>query len=226
MTNKVRVVILDDHPSIVDGYRFRLLSFPQIEIVATVDFGEDLEPIMATHPADVLIMDVSVPTSPYNISPYPILHLVPKLLQTYPKLNVLVISMLAERGLIRAVVEAGASGYLLKDDQSNMHNLGKVLLSVAQGEICFSGRAEALLRNLAKPDDMLSPRQLEALSLALAYPQYTTDDLAQRMSVANSTVRNILSNAYLKLGVRTRAEALIKARQLGLITPDPPPYSH
>ena len=227
MPNKIRVVILDDHPSIVDGYRFRLNGFPQIEIVAAVAFGEDLEAAMAAHPAEVLIMDVNVPTSADNISPYPILHLVPKLLQTYPNLSVLAISMLAERGLIRAVIEAGASGYLLKDDQDNIEDLGNVLLAVAQGDIRFSERAERILKRQSGPDDEpLSQRQLEALSLALAYPHDTTGDIARRMSIANSTARNILSNAYLKLGVNTRAAALNKARQLGLITTDPPGHPH
>lgn len=223
MPNKVRVVILDDHPSIVDGYRFRLKDFPQIEIVAAVAYGADLEATMSAHPAEVLILDINVPTSADNPSPYPILHLVPKLLQTSPELNVLAISMLAERGLIRAVIEAGASGYLLKDDQDKIEDLGNVVLAVAAGEICFSQRAEQMLKRQSGPDaEALSQRQLEALSLALAYPHDTTGDIARRMSIANSTARNILSNAYLKLGVNTRAAAINKARQLGLITPDPP----
>jgi DNA-binding NarL/FixJ family response regulator len=152
---------------------------------------------------------------------------VPRLLQTYPGLNVLAISMLAERGLIRAVMEAGASGYLLKDDEDNIEDLGNVLLSVAEGDIHLSERAEMILKRQTGPDaEPLSQRQLEALSLALAYPHDTTGDIGQRMSIANSTARNLLSNAYLKLGVRTRAAALIKARELGLITPDPPTHPH
>ncbi len=224
MTKKIRVTILDDHQSIIDGYLFRLNNNPQIEIAATLAYGEDVEPALATHPTDVLLLDVNVPTAPDNPNPYPILHSIPKLLQAYPNLSVLVISMYAERGLIRSVMEAGASGYILKDDQSAIRDLGNVVLSVAGGGIYFSQKAHQLYAQyLAKTSkELLSARQLEALSLCAAYPNCTTADLAQKMSIGHSTARNLLSVAYLKLDVRSRTAAVVKARQLGLITPEPP----
>jgi len=221
MSKKIRVAILDDHPSIVDGYRFRLEKSPDIEIVATMSYGEDVEPTLAEHPVDVLLMDVNVPTSSRNINPYPILHLVPKLLQCYPDMNILAISMLAERGLIRAVVEAGVSGYLLKDDHVNIENLVGVVRQVAGGGIQFSEKAELLLRGRSALE-ALSPRQLEALSLCLACPEASLGEIAHRMAVADSTIRNLLANAYLKLDVHTRPAAVAKARDLGLITSEPP----
>jgi two-component system nitrate/nitrite response regulator NarL len=225
MSNKpIRVTILDDHQSIVDGYVYRLSNYPQIEVVATIAFGEELEPTLAAHPTDVLLLDVSVPTSADNPNPHPILYTIPKLLQSYPNLYVLVISMHAERGLIRGVMEAGASGYILKDDQSTARDLGSVVLSVASGGIYFSQKAHQLYaKSQSKEnDELLTGRQLEALSLSAAYPNDTTADLAQKMSVGNSTVRNLLSGAYVRLGVHTRAAAIAKARHLGLITPDAP----
>ena len=224
MTKKIRVAILDDHQSIIDGYMFRLGAAPQIEVVATISFGEELEPTIAKHPTDVLLLDVNVPTSPENPNPYPILHVIPKLLQNYPELNILVISMHAERGLIRAVMDAGVSGYILKDDQATVKDLGSVVMSVAGGGIYFSQLAHQLYaRHLStEGKDALSPRQLEALSLSTAYPDDSTADLAQKMTVSNSTVRNLLSAAYIKLGVRNRTAAIAKARQLGLITPHQP----
>jgi DNA-binding CsgD family transcriptional regulator len=68
----------------------------------------------------------------------------------------------------------------------------------------------------------LTPRQLELLSLCAAYPDLSTAELAQKMSVSNSTVRNLLSSAYLRLNVHSRTAAIEKARDLGLITPRPP----
>ncbi len=121
---KVRVAILDDHQSIIDGYTYRLNSTPEIEVVATANFGEELETVLEKHPADVLLLDLSVRTSPENPNPFPILFLVPKLLQKYPDLNVLIISMFAEPGLMKSIIEAGASGYILKDDLSPSMSLG------------------------------------------------------------------------------------------------------
>jgi DNA-binding NarL/FixJ family response regulator len=165
------------------------------------------------------LLDVNVPTSAENPNPYPILHAIPKLLQTYEGLSILVISMYAERGLIRAVMEAGASGYVLKDDQTTARDLGSVVLSVAGGGIYFSQKAHQLyISHLSKENDLLSTRQLEALSLCGAYPNNTTAELAGMMSVSNSTVRNLLSAAYMKLHVNNRSAAIAKAQQLGLIT--------
>lgn len=225
MQNKIRVTILDDHQSIVDGYRFRLGSVPQIEVAATIGYGEDLEPALKEHHTDVLLLDVNVPTSKNNPSPYPIHHVIPALLQHYPDLVVLVISMHAERGIIRAVMEGGASGYILKDDQRTIQDLGNVILSVAGGGIYLSEKAHRIyMKNRdAAREEPLTGRQMEALSLCAAYPNSTTNELAQIMHVANSTVRNLLSGSYLRLGVHTRAAAIAKARQLGLITPDSPP---
>lgn len=224
MSNKIRVSILDDHQNIVDGYVYRLSHFPQIEVVATLAFGEELELTLAKHPTDVLLLDVSVPTGPNNPNPYPILATIPKLLQLHPELNILVISMHAERGLIRAVMEGGASGYILKDDQSTARDLGSVVLSVASGGIYFSQKAHQLYAKVQhqEGDELLTGRQLEVLSLCAAYPNDTTAQLAEKLAVANSTLRNLLSGAYVRLGVHTRVAAISKARHLGLITPDIP----
>lgn len=221
---KVRVAILDDHQSIIDGYIYRLNHTPGVEVVGTAVYGEELEPMLAKHPADVLLLDLSVRTSEENSNPFPILHIIPKLLQKYPNLSVLVISMFIEPGLMRAIVEAGASGYMLKDDTAAFRELGNVVLSVAGGGIFFSKRVHGVYVQAREEGNggSLTPRQLELLSLCAAYPDLSTADLARKMSVSNSTVRNLLSSTYLRLNVHSRTAAIEKARELGLITPRPP----
>jgi two-component system, NarL family, nitrate/nitrite response regulator NarL len=224
---KVRVAILDDHQSIIDGYVYRLSNTPDIKVVATATFGEELEPTLSLHPVDVLLLDLSVRTSPDNPNPFPILFLVPKLLQKYPDLSVLIISMFAEPGLMRSIMEAGASGYILKDDQSAFRELGNVVLSVAHGGIYFSKKAHSLYlkSETSENGDALTPRQMEVISLCAAYPDASTSDLAQMMTISNSTVRNLLSSLYLRLGVHSRTAAVEKAREMGLITPRPPSFA-
>ena len=224
---KVRVAILDDHQSIIDGYVYRLSSTPEIEVVATANFGEELETVLNKHPADVLLLDLSVRTSPDNPNPFPILYLIPKLLQKHPNLSVLIISMFAEPGLMRSIIEAGASGYILKDDQSAFRELGNVVLSIAHGGIYFSKKAHSLYlqADAVYGSALLTPRQMEVISLCAAYPDASTSDLAQMMTVSNSTVRNLLSSVYLRLGVHSRTAAVEKAREMGLITPRPPAFA-
>jgi len=218
MKDRIRVAIMDDHQSIVDGYLYRLSQVPEIEVVTTLAYGDELEPALKKQPVDVLILDVHVPVSPNNPNPYPILYTIPHLLELYPELEILVISMFGDRSLIRAVVEAGASGYVLKNDSQVIQELGKTILSVASGDVCFSEKAWKTF--LGKRDEPFTPRQLEALSLSAAYPNSKTAELARKMKIANSTLRNLLSTVYLKLGVQTRAAAIAKAREMGIITPD------
>jgi DNA-binding NarL/FixJ family response regulator len=168
-----------------------------------------------------------VRTSPDNPNPFPILYLVPKLLQKFPNLSVLIISMFAEPGLMRSIIEAGASGYILKDDLPAFRELGNVVLSVAHGGIYFSKKAHSLYMqaDAGNGSDLLTPRQMEVISLCAAYPDASTSDLAQMMTVSNSTVRNLLSSLYLRLGVHSRTAAVEKAREMGLITPRPPAFT-
>jgi DNA-binding NarL/FixJ family response regulator len=222
MPQKIRVSILDDHQSIIDGYSFRLSTHPEIQVVATANYGDELEPMLAHNPTDVLLLDVTVPTSPRHLDPYPILHVIPRLLQIYDDLSILVISMHAQRALISAVMEAGANGYIFKDDQPIIRQLGAIVLSVTKGGIYLSHKAHMLM--MKRQSDGLGPllttRQTEALSVCAAYPEDTSANLAKRMGIANSTMRNLLSGSYIRLNVRNRATAITKARQLGLITPE------
>lgn len=221
MTRKIKVAVLEDYQLTLDGYAARLGTSPDIELVGQASNGEALGPMLAEHPVDVVILDVNVPTAPNNPNPYPIMHVIPSLLQTYPKIAVLVVSMLTERSLIKAVMDAGANGYILKDDNAALRELPAIIQSVASGGIYLSQKAhqELFRRRTRDLQPLLTPRQQQALAICASYPDCTTEDLAARLGVTNSTVRNLLSGAYLRLGVRNRAAAIAKAQQMGLITP-------
>ncbi len=222
MSQTIKVAILEDHQSIVDGYTFRLEKDSEIQVMAICAYGEELESMLADKDVDVLFLDINVPTSKDNPNPYPILHLIPKLLQKYPQLNILVISMHHQASLIKNVMEAGASGFIMKDDRETIQELAAVARSVARGGVHMSRLAHDQYFKKISPGDNLSSRQLEAVSLCAAYPEKTTADIAKLMNVANSTVRNLLSEAYLRMEVPNRMAAVVKARQLGWIAPDLP----
>ncbi len=222
MLSKIRVAILDDHQSIIDGFTYRLSMDPDIQIVSTALYGEELAPMIANNPVDVLLLDVSVPNSPDDHNPYPVLHSIPSILKEYPGLNILVISMFTQRALIEALVDAGVCGYILKDDQSSIQQLDKIVRQVANGGIYFS-QAATWESQTDNHGSILTPRQLEALSLCASQPDGDTFALANELGVTGSTLRNLLSNSYLRLGVRTRAAAIAKAHQLGIIPVEPEP---
>jgi len=215
MPLQIRVAILDDHQSIVDGYIYRISSAAHITVVATGLFGEELEPMLENNAVDVLLLDISVPNSPENNNPFPIMYMIPRLLQRYPDLSILVISMYTQHALVETLVNAGISGYIFKDDQASIQQLAKIVEIVAGGGIYFSQGAYRDLRG-EQAEAILTPRQLEALSLCAAQPDGDTVVLANRLGITGSTLRNLLSGAYLRLGVRTRAAAIAKAQKLGI----------
>lgn len=222
MPENIKLAILEDHQGIIDGYHYRFRDARDIDIVATLTFGDQVEPTLNTQPVDVLILDVQVPTSPENPNPFPILHLIPEYLQNYPNTAVLVVSMHDQRTLIESIMDAGASGYVLKDDRSAIRQLPAIVRIVANDGIYLSQTAykRLLKRQKTKNNSTLSPRQVEALSLCAAYPDKKAEELAKIMKIGNSTFRNLLSRAYQKLGVHNRASALAKARRNRWILPE------
>ena len=223
MSPKIKVAILEDHQSIIDGYLYRLGESPEIEVVGTAAFGEDLEPMLEKQPVHVLIMDIHVPARPGNPSPFPALPITRRIIQNFPNLNILVISILTQHTLIQALVELGISGYIFKQDGDSIRNLSNVVTVIANNGIYFSQEAHEKLRldKSAPASPTLTARQLEALVMCAAYPNRPTAEIAAQMKVANSTLRNLLSSAYLRLNVRTRDAAIARLRQMGLIAPDP-----
>lgn len=218
MKDVIRVFILDDHQAIIDGYLFRLANTPDIEVVETLNYAENLEAELDEHETDVLILDVQVPINAENSTPYPILYIIPRLIDKYPDMSILVISMHDQRTMVRTIMEAGANGYILKDDRAAMVELPTIIRLLHNGGFYISQKVSKLLRE--NPDDKkstLTPRQIEVLAYCASYPEASTLQISKELGVAHSTVRNLLSGAYLKLDVPNRSAAIAKARQMGLL---------
>lgn len=222
MTQNIRVAILDDHPAIIEGYRARLRESANITVVGAAYNGEEMERILAERAVDVLILDLGVPISETNRSPYPYLLNIPRLLEMYSSLKVLVISMYHQLTLIQAVMEAGARGYILKDDPSYLADLPAIIETVAHGGSFFSRQVYEVLFRPQNAGPLLTQRQLQALSLCASYPQESTAKLAQRLKIASSTMRNLLSSAYIVLQVHSRVAAVARAHELGYLQAQTP----
>lgn len=220
VSQPIRVAILDDHQTSLDSYTFRLQGHPHIQVVGTANYGNDLPGMLQAGDVNVLVLDVNVPNSEEDRNPYPLLVLLPEIKREHPEMHILVISMYDQRTLVKAVIEAGATGYILKEDREAIQQLGEVVTLVNTGGMYLSKQLRDVLGDPAvETVPFLSKRQREALSLAAAYPDIRTEELGERLNVAPSTLRNLLSKAYKRLNVRNRVAATEKARRLGLITP-------
>jgi len=216
----LRVAALDSAQGILDGYHFRFDPLPHINLVVEARCAADFEAGLERSPADVALMALSAPVSTTNPSAYPALHTLPRLLERYPQLAILIFSSQADPRQIQAVMEAGARGYIVKDDGQIYPVLAQLLATVHQGGTYYSPTAQTALRQVdARPGvrGLLTQRQLQALSLCAAYPNYSIRDVARVMGVSPSTARNQLSQAYQRLEVATRHEAVLRAEKLGLL---------
>ena len=222
MAGKIRVAILEDHIATAEGYRARLAGEADIEVVAVLTYGEQLEPALEEQEVDVLLLDMRVAAGPENRDSYPTMHLVPRLLEHYKDLSVLVISMYDKPAMIKAVLEAGAEGYVLKDDHEAYQDLPALVRMIARGNMYLSAQVRDQWGKSRFDDTRpnLTPRQVEAVSLCAAYPNERLPQLAKRMSVATGTLRSTLWAAYHKLGVNSRPAAVARARSMGLLPPD------
>lgn len=224
--SKIKIILLEDHPMTLDGYLSKLTPARDIEVGPTLSYGEDLEPALAGYPADVLLMDLQVPTSPTNSNPFPVWHVLTRVVEKYPKLAILILSMFNSPAMIDNALEAGINGYILKDDIIAYRDLPAIVRMAAQGSAYFSPSVRQRWLDRRKNDlsePLLSPRQLEALSLCATYPNENLGQIAERMHVAQSTLRNLLSRAYLKLEVNNRGAAVNLCYQHGLLVTNPPP---
>ena len=215
--DKIRVAIVDDHQSIIDGHKYRLSQDDGIEVVATARYGNEIEELLEQYPINVLVLDINLPMASDNINPFHVHYAISKYTQKYPGLKVLVVSMYETRRLIESVMKSGASGYVLKDDDKAIKELGSIVRLISNGGKYFSPKAGDIISGRDWPEVQLSPRQFQALSLCAAYPGATFKELAKMMNIAPSTVRNLLWEVYKRLEVPNRAAAISKARSLGLI---------
>lgn len=215
----VRVAVLDDHAVVIDGYRYKLAATPEIEIVFAAHCGSEFEEQLAATPVEVVLLDISVPTAPDNPNFYPIPAALPRLHIQYPNLNFIIATVAADRPLIETMLAAGATGYLVKSDVEAHARLPEIIAIVADGGQYLSHTALQQLRR-APPgpgEVQLTKRQAQVLSLCAAYPDNPLGDLAQQLSISPTTVRNLMSQIYLRLDVRTRHAAVLRAQKLGFI---------
>lgn len=218
MVSPIKVAILEDHQSIIDGYHLRLDDASGIKVVGIANNGEELNTLLAeTQEVNVLIMDVSVPSSATNENPIPILHYVPQILQKKPNINILIVSTHSQPSLVKALANAGVSGYIFKHDSDSIRKLPAIIKNISAGGRYFYEELDEAKKKENTLPLGLTTRQLEILTFCASYPDLSTEQLSQQMGIASSTIRNLLSETYIRLNVHSKAAAISRAKTLGLI---------
>jgi DNA-binding NarL/FixJ family response regulator len=219
--NRYRVGILEDHPATAAGIKAQLSANPDLEVVWLEHYFDSLETWLQAGAPDLLILDISVPKNPEDPELYPIFDELPSLLSRFPHLKILVFSMHNRPALLKAINATGVHGYILKEDRGSFQRLDQIVIDIlTTGRRYFSPQVQAVLADPAEIPT-LTWRQNEILTMILQDPDLTNKELADLLVVAPSTIRNHLSIIYTKLGVSSRASAIMKAQELGLVRPRP-----
>jgi DNA-binding NarL/FixJ family response regulator len=205
----VRVLLVDDHRVFREGLRHDLAS-QEFEIVAEVGTGRAAVLEAACHQPDVVMLDLSLPDVSGAI-------VCAELLEHAPRTTVIVLSAFSEERAVRAVLDAGARAYLLKDSQEL--NLPKTIRRVLAGESIVDPRAAAvLLRSLSRPEPLVpNLSNQEVRILRLAADGLTNRDIGLRLGLSRHTVKEYLSNAMRKLNVTSRVQAVLELSRYGLL---------
>lgn len=212
MQPAIRVVLADDHPVVRGGLAALLATLPGIEVVAQVgDGGAALREVALTGP-DVVVMDLHMPGVDG-------VEATRRIARDHPGTAVLVLTMFDEDRSIAEAMRVGARGYLLK--VAEQEEIERAIRAVAAGEVIFSGAVagRVLSRLSAEPPVPaalvpLSAREREVLDLVAA--GLANGTIAARLGLAHKTVGNHITSIFGKLGVATRAEAIVLARDAGL----------
>jgi DNA-binding NarL/FixJ family response regulator len=207
---RIRLLIVDDHPIVRDGLRAVFESEAAFEVVGQATDGAEAVERAAALGVDVVLMDLRMPRMGG-------VEAIRKLRETAPDIRVLVLTTFDSDTDVLPAVEAGATGYLLKDAPRDellraVHAayLGQAVLapSVAQKLL---GR----VRTSTVPVEQLTERELKVLTLVASGT--TNREAAKQLFISEATVKTHLLHTYAKLGVRDRAAAVAEAYKRGLL---------
>ncbi|MBJ7000878.1 response regulator [Streptomyces griseofuscus] len=198
----IRVLLAEDQGMMRGALALLLGMEADIEVVAQVAAGDAIVDAVLRHEPDVALLDIELP----GMSG---LDAAEALRARAPGCRVLILTTFGRPGYLRRALEAGAAGFLVKDGP--VEELAAAVRRVLAGEtVVDPALATAALSAGPNP---LTPRECEVLTASV--DGATVADVAGRLHLSESTVRNYLSSAIGKTGTRNRAEAVREARQQG-----------
>jgi DNA-binding NarL/FixJ family response regulator len=218
-TERIRVLVADDHPVFRRGMRAILGAEPGTELGGEATDGEEAVALASELRPDVILMDLNMPKVTG-------IEATQRILGANPDTAILMLTMFEDDKSIFAAMRAGAHGYVLKgaDGAETL----RAIQAAASGEAIFSPAiTQRLTQYFATPErdhltstdrpfSNLTEREYEILSLIAE--GYTNNAIASRLYLSPKTVRNYVSNIFTKLRVSNRSQAIVHAREAGIGT--------
>jgi DNA-binding NarL/FixJ family response regulator len=202
----IRLIIVDDHPVVRDGLRGMFTGEEGLRVVGEAGDGASAVALAEELRPDVILMDLRMPGTDGVTA-------IRALAGRGVTARVLVLTTFDTDSDVLPAIEAGATGYLLKD--ATPEELVRAVRAAARGESALSPSvATRLIGQVRAPAEPLSPRELEVL--ALIARGTTNREAAKRLFISEATVKTHLLHVYAKLGVNDRAAAVAVAFERGL----------
>jgi len=204
----IRVLLADDHPLVRSGIRATLVAERDLTLVGEATDGHEAQRLGRELKPDVLLLDLSMP------GPRPA-EMVDYLREHCPEVRVLVLTAYDDDAYVRSVMAAGVVGYVLKDEMPE--TVVRAIRAVVQGDTWFS---RPIVEKMAQMEDKRAEEssltERERQILGMMAQGWDNAHIAAELCLAEQTVRNYVSGIYKKLQVRSRAEAIVWARERGL----------
>ncbi|MBE2270338.1 MAG: response regulator transcription factor [Anaerolinea sp.] len=209
---KIRVLIVDDHQVVRQGFAVFLKAFPDLEFVGEAVNGEEAVQIAVQLQPDVILMDMIMPRMTG-------VEATAAIRSQCPNIQVIALTSFTDnKQLVQEALNAGAIGYLFKD--VSVVDLAKAIRMAYEGVPVLAPEATRLLiqakTQRSSRDFNLSRRETEVLTLLVQ--GMSNAEIAEHMSVSASTIKFHVSSILGKLGASTRTEAVSIAHQYKLVT--------
>lgn len=204
----IRLMIADDHPVVRDGLRAMLASQPDFQVAGEAADGAVAVKLAAELAPDVILMDLRMPALD-GVSA------IRQIRTQQPSARILVLTTYDTDADILPAIEAGATGYLLKDAPRD--ELFRAIRATAAGEAVLAPAvAKRLMVKMRAPaEEKLSARELEVLGLVAGGA--SNSGIAQALHISEATVKSHLLHIFGKLGVADRTAAVTAALRRGVL---------
>ncbi|HEY0660534.1 MAG TPA: response regulator transcription factor [Lysobacter sp.] len=206
---QIRVLLVDDHAVVREGVRALLEQQPDMRIVGEAGSGADAIAMLAALMPHVVVLDMKMPGLPATQSITEIKH-------RLPECQVLMFTSYAEDSQVRDALNAGATGYLLKDTLRD--DLVRAVREVAAGRAWLHPQAQRQMldwiRRPPSPIDSLTARERSVLLLIAE--GLSNKRIASRLDLTEGTIKGYVSQVLDKLGVVDRTQAALLAQREGL----------
>ncbi len=208
MPETIRILIVDDHPVVRDGLRGMLAGLTEFEVSGEATDGAQAVEQAAALAPQVVLMDLRMPGMDG-------VEAITRIRARQPEVHTLVLTTYDSDADILRAIEAGATGYILKD--APREELYRAIRATAQGQTYLSPTvATRLMGQLRAPaDTALSPREVDVLTWVAKGE--SNKEIARSLHLSEATVKSHLLHIFSKLGVNDRTQAVTLAMQKGII---------